>query len=534
MKHAKVGPIVLVLTLLSFGAPSGAQHAPDASAIKAESLRADVFFLAAPEMAGRDSLSVEGRIASNYIAAELMRLGLKPPANGTYFQNFPMTSASLDRENTKLVARWGAREKTFQMGTDWNYTGQSNTPAGVTGGVVFAGYGATAPEYDYDDYAGLDVSGKVVMVLTHEPQESNPASRFKGTWHTLHAYNRNKIENARRHGAGGLLIVNEWTTHRPPMVPSGPRPTGELPSFALASSYLDTPTFTITRETANEILRPSGGTIELLKQAIDASGRPGSQSLDGVTVSMTRATKDRKVVQTRNVMGLLEGSDPQLKSEVVLVTAHYDHVGTASGRIYHGADDNASGTAGVLEIARAFARSEARPKRSVLFLVFEAEERGLLGAFQYVATPSVPIDKTVAVLNMDMIGRDEDSPTWNTKGSDNVNGVNVVGTLYNSVLRKIIDEQNAAVGLKLDYKTDTDDRESWFSRSDHFPFAAANVPMVLFNTGEHPDYHTENDTWDRIHYEKMERIVRLVYLAAWDIANRKDRIPFEKGGRSPS
>jgi Zn-dependent M28 family amino/carboxypeptidase len=342
----------------------------------------------------------------------------------------------------------------------------------------------------------------------------------------VHAYNRQKIENARRHGVGGLLIVREWNPIRPPMVPSGPRPAGDRPQLALASRILDVPTFIVNRETANEILKASGQTIEALRDSIDKTGRPASREIGGVEMTMTKAFRDRKVVETRNVVGLLEGSDPKLKNEVVAVTAHHDHVGTDRGRIYYGADDNASGVAGVLEIARAFARAEVRPRRSILFLVFEAEECGLLGAYHYAMNPSIPLDKTVAVLNMDMISRDEDSPTWDTKAADNRNGLNLIGTLYNPELRAVIERQNADTGLTLDYKTDREDRESWLARSDHFPFAAAGVPMVLFNTGEHPDYHTENDTWDRLNYEKMERIVRLIYLTAWDVANRDDRIPF--------
>ena len=508
---------------------------PGAAAITAAGLKGDVFFLAADEMRGRDALSHEGRIAANYIASEFMRLGLKPIGDaGTYFQNFPMTAAAIDREKTALVVHWGAASKTFTYGADFEPYGQSNSPMTLTAPLVFAGYGISAPEYSYDDFAGFDVSGKIVLVLTHEPQEHDPASPFKGKWNTFHAYNRHKIENIRKHGAAAVLIVDEWTPDRPPMTPSGPRPVGQ-PNYALANGFLDIPEFTISRQAADDILKPSGNTIEQLKEAIDHTGHPASEALTStgpagqqipILVSINKALGERRVVQTRNVVGLLEGTDPQLKAEVVAVTAHYDHVGVSGDRIYHGADDNASGTAGVLEIARAFANGAARPKRSVLFAVFEAEERGLLGAYAYVAHPIVPLDKTVAVLNMDMIGRDEDSPTWNTHPADNLNGVNIVGTLYSPDLRKIIERENAAVGLKLDYKTDGDDREAWFARSDHFPFAEHDVPMVLFNTGEHPDYHTEHDTWDRLHYEKMEKIVRLIYLTAWDVAASGEKVGF--------
>ena len=179
-----------------------------------------------------------------------------------------------------------------------------------------------------------------------------------------------------------------------------------------------------------------------------------------------------------------------------------------------------------MQIAKAYVQGGVRPKRSILFVVFEAEEEGLLGAAYYVRHPIFPLKNTAANLNMDMIGRDEDSPTWKTPADQNRNSVNVVGTLYNPALAKTIERSNREIGLKLDYKTDARDPESWFARSDHFPFAIEGVPMVLFNTGEHPDYHTEQDTPERINYPKMEKIVRLIFLTSLDVANAGERIPF--------
>lgn len=337
------------------------QAATDKSPISPDSLKADVFFLAASEMAGRDTASQEGLIATNFVAAEFMRLGLEPTADGTYFQKFPMVRAGLDRERTSLSARWGGAEKTFQLGHDFNWYVQSNAPASLTGSMTFAGYGATAPEYQYDDYAGIDIRGKIVMILAGEPQMRNEAGRFKASWNTYHAYNRHKIENARKHGVGGLLIVQDWMQVRPAARPSGPRPSGDRPYTALASRILDLPTFLISRETANELLKASGRTIEQLRESIERTGKPASEDLGGVEVTMTKEFLHRQVVQTRNVVGLLEGSDSRLKEEVVAVTAHHDHLGVSEGRIYYGADDNASGVAGVLEIARAFARERPAP-----------------------------------------------------------------------------------------------------------------------------------------------------------------------------
>ena len=514
-----------------------AQSDPGLQTIRADALKGHVYFLASDEMGGRDSMSAEGRIAAQYIAGFFHRYGLKPVGDaGTFFQNFPMVEAHVDRSASYLRARVGSTAagggttiRDYAFGPDFTMGRQGNVDVAVEAPLVFAGYGISAPEYQYDDFAGVDVAGKVVMVLNHEPQERDPQSRFMGGFHTVHAYNWWKPEVIRQRGAVAILMVQEGKSHRPPRKASGPT-NGQVrtdrPSHTLTSPFWDLPMFNISRRMADELLKSSGKTIDQLEAEIDERGTPRSMPVPGVTIEARRAITDRRVVQTRNVVGVIEGSDPVLKNEYVIVTGHYDHVGQKDQFIYHGADDNASATAAVIALAEAFKATAVPPKRSVMFLVFEAEEDGLLGAFHYVANPIVPLDKTVAVINMDMIGRDEDSATWNTRAADNVNSVNLVGTLYSPDMRRIIEAENRSIGLKLDYKTDTDDREGWFSRSDHYPFAVKGVPVAFFNTGEHPDYHTANDTWDRINYPKMEKIVRLVYLSMRSLAMSATRPKF--------
>jgi len=515
---------------------------PGLKSITADALKGHIYFLSSDDMAGRDSLSHEGRIAADYIAGSFYRAGLKPVGDrGTYFQNFQMTAGHIDRDQTYLRASIGNTAVTtrdFAMGSDFTLGRQGNVDVAVKAPLIFAGYGIAAPEYAYDDFKDVDVRGKVVMVLTHEPQEHDPASRFMGRYNTVHAFNWWKPEVLRAHGAAGILIVQEKTpdrkTQRKPSGPTNGQIRTDRGTHALTSPFWDLPFFTITRATADELLRPSGKTVDQLQDAIDQSGQPHSMAVPSVTVELRRAIKDREVIQTRNVVGVLEGSDPTLKNEYVLVTGHYDHVGQSGPFIYHGADDNASAVAAVIAIAEAFKANPIKPKRSVMFLVFEAEEDGLLGAFHYTQHPIVPLDKTVAVLNSDMIGRDEDDPEWNTTADQNTNQVNVIGTLYSPDLRRVIDGDNQQIRLKLDYKTDANDPEAWFSRSDHYPFAIKGVPMVLFNTGEHPDYHTANDTWDRIDYPKIEKIVRLIYLSTETLANSATRPRFETGNTMPN
>ena len=528
----------MVVTVAALGTLAIAQGGDGGlQTIRADALKGHVFFLASPEMGGRDSLSPEGRIAANYIAGFFHRLGMKPVGDGgTYFQNFPMTQAHINRAETKLRATVGAPPggstvREYILGSDFTLARQGGVDVDVNAPLVFAGYGIDAPEYGYNDYAGLDVAGKVVMVLAREPQASDAQSRFKGTWDTYHAYPAWKPEVARRHGAAGVLIV-QGPPRRPQRVPSGPtngRIRTDRPNHSLTSPFWDLPVFNIDARVADELLKGSGKTVATLQAAIDKAGAPQSTTIQGVSVQMRRAVTERRTVETRNVVGVIEGSDPTLKNEYVIVTGHYDHVGQKAPFIFHGADDNATACAAVIAIAEAFKASPTPPKRSIMFLVFEAEEDFLQGAFHYVNNPIVPLDKTVAVLNMDMIGRDEESATWNTTADQNRNAVNLIGTLYSPDLRRVIEAGNQGIGLKLDYKTDTDDREGWFSRSDHYPFAIKGVPMVLFNTGEHPDYHTANDTWDRINYPKMEKIVRLVYLSAKTLADGATRPKFMTG-----
>jgi len=528
-------PAAFAIVALALAAVlNAADSDPGLASITADALKGHIYFLASDEMAGRDSLSPEGRIAAQYIAGFYHRAGLTAVGdNNTYFQNFPMTAGHIDRERTYLRTVTGkdaTATRDFAMGADFTLGRQGNVDAAARAPLVFAGYGIAAPEYGYDDFKGVDVRGRVVMVLTHEPQEHDPRSRFKGRYNTVHAFNWWKPEVIRQHGAAAILIVQEKTSDRKSVrKPSGPT-NGQIRvergSHALTSPFWDLPFFTISRQVADELLKTSGKTIDQLQDAIDQDGQPHSLAVPDVVVDLRRAIKDRQVIQTRNVVGVIEGSDPRLKDEYVLVTGHYDHVGQTGPFIYHGADDNASAVAAVIAVAEAFKASGTSPKRSLMFLIFEAEEDGLLGAFHYVDHPIVPLDKTVAVVNSDMIGRDEDDPEWNTTADQNRNGVNVIGTLYNPDLRRVIDAENQLIGLTLDYKTDGNDPEGWFSRSDQYPFAVKHVPMVLFNTGEHPDYHTANDTWDRINYPKIEKIARLIYLSARTLANSSSRPKF--------
>ena len=518
--------------IAAFAAVLLAQDAKRAAeVIRPNNLQADIAFLASDDLKGRNSGSAEDHIATDYIASEFMRLGLKPVGgNGTYFQDMDINTAELDREHTTFTAKIGGVEHAYVLNKDFRWSRQSLHPASACGGIVFAGYGIDAPEYAYDDFAGIDVKGKMVLVLGREPQASDPNSKFMGTLDTYHAFNWEKLEELRKRGAAGLLLVQDRIRRDVKQTPASSQRFGGGPDFALAGQMWDIPTFSISRDVADQLLAPSGKTTDTLQAEIDRTLKPDSVEVSAGSACMTKAFHNLETHKGRNVAALLEGSDPSLKAQAILVTAHHDHMGTANGHIYYGADDNASGVAGLLEIARAFTQGKLHPKRSVLFVSYDGEERIFLGSYYYVTHPIVPLDQTVANINMDMIGRNESDANWPVPADGNVNMVNVLGTRYNPGLRKVIERENKAVGLKLDYKMDVVDPDSLWSRSDHFWFATLHIPQVEFQTGLHPDYHTDHDTWDRINYPKLTKITRLVFLSIDELANSAEKLTFDPVG----
>lgn len=524
----------VVLCLLTQAAFSQSANQTAKSAKKAAELiqpagiQASLSFLASPDLGGRNAGSLEDHIATDYIASEFMRLGLKPVGdNGTFFQNLDLLTGQLDRAHTSITATVAGVSHTYATLT---LPRQSIHNASVCGDVVFAGYGIDAPEYNYSDFTGLDLQGKVVVILSGEPQRDDPASKWMGKLDTYHSFYWQKVEEVRKRGAAALIIVSDSGPSRVKPIPaSSPRAPGG-PSMALAGPMWDIPVFNLRGEVVNQLLAPSGKNVTDLKAAIDTTLKPDSFSVPTSSACATKAYTNVEHHQGRNVVALLEGSDPTLKAQTILVTAHHDHMGTANGHIYYGADDNGSGVVGLLEIARAFVKGNIHPRRSVLFIAYDGEERIFLGSYFYVTHPIVPLADTVAMLNMDMIGRNEDDINWPTPPDHNENMVNILGTRYNPTLRQVLANANKQENLKLDYKMDTVDPDSLWSRSDHFWFATLHIPQVEFQTGLHPDYHTENDTWQRINYPKLTRIIRLVFLSVADLAASHQTIPFNAAG----
>jgi hypothetical protein len=499
--------------------------APGFNAIREKNLRADLTFLASDALEGRMSLQRGSEVAINFIAAEFAKAGLKPLVGDSYLQPVELIEYRADQRSMSIKLTRGGNEQRYEAPKD--FIGSFALEMTVSAPVVFAGYGITAPEFGYDDYARLDAKGKIVLVFDHEPQENDPKSVFNGVGNTVHANAQLKALNAQRHGAVGVLLVSEPNRKHPSnqervarIIRTARTP---LPSQALADSELKIPMLTVSDALASRLLEPTGKKPGELQAALDASLESQSRPLADTVVEMHIVHSEHRRGTSYNVIGLIEGSDPQLKNETIIFSGHYDHDGMRDGQIFHGADDNGSGTVGVIELARAFAANPVKPKRSLLFAVFAAEERGLLGSYYYAAHPLRPLQTTRAVINFDMIGRNEAKSTQ-TEGlieiaADTSNELNLIGTINTPDYRAVVERENARVGLKLNYKWDGDAALNVFQRSDQFPFARHEIPAIWWFTGFHPDYHQTTDTVEKVNFTKMEKILKLAYLSGWAFAD---------------
>ncbi len=501
--------------LLTAGLLLGAE--PD---INLRRIRADVRFLSSPDLQGRVALEPGADIAAQFIAAEFEKAGLKPSSRSGYLQGFNLVFTTLDSARSVLRVVRGDRVEEFEP--DHGFQGGFKEDLHFTAGMVFAGYGITAPEYGYDDYAAIDARGKAVLIIDREPQEGDPASVFHGTGLTWHAAARVKRMNAQAHGAAAVLslpsVASTSAAYRPNPLRGSAR--------TLYDEQITIPMLTFPADAADRLLPDR----KELQVQIDRTLRPASRALpDSVEIRLVHST--RKVGKTYNVIGLLPGSDPALLAEAVLVDAHYDHLPSRDGHPYPGANDNCSGTAALLELARAFAASGDRLKRSVLFVAFGAEENGLLGAYHYVKEPVVALSRTRAVVNLDMIARNE-AHTPQTEGrleipSDSSNSLNVIGGVYSSQLLAAVERANQGIGLLLDLKFDRDSTQNVLWRCDHFPFLVKGVPALWLFGGFHPDYHEPTDTLEKLNLSKLEKVARLSYRLVADLANTMDPPAFQ-------
>jgi hypothetical protein len=487
----KLRPGLLFLIALGLGTQSGrAQEDPIV-----ERMRKDVTFLASDECEGRGVGTKGLDKAADYIADQFAKGGLKPAGvNGTWFQPFPFTSNSqLDGVSTLVLTGPKDQKITLKQGTDFQVLGFSGSGK-ITTPLVFVGYGATALGIPYNDYAGVDVAGKTVVALRRLPRW-NSKEAFDGGNKDKLASLENKQQSAHANKAAALILVND----------ASELPKDDLIPFQTTSrsgSTIALPYVQIKRSVFDEILRASTGkSIEETEKAIDDDLKPLSAVLQGWSAELEVKVKRQQTI-VKNVVGVLEGKGP-LANETVIVGGHYDHLGYG-GRgslakdknkkdIHHGADDNASGSTAVMELARRFGAMKDRVGRRLVFMTFTAEESGLIGSRHYCqVSPLFPLKDTSAMFNLDMVGRLRENP----KGGKDKLLVEGVDTA----------KEFDALVTKLNPGFEVIKEKSVFGASDHYSFYTQKIPVLFFWTGTHPDYHKPTDTADKINVPGMKRV----------------------------
>lgn len=498
-------------------APRTAPKAKLDESITAEQLLTRVAFLSSDELAGRETGTNGGRATEEYVAQEFRRLGLAPlPGRPADTFRVPVElpgRTPLAAESTLEVLDAGGGAVQTYHGTDGALPFSFSAVGTVEGGVAFVGFGLVDAEESFDEYAGVDVRGKVVVVLRHGPRENDPAS----PWSLRSREGRAKLsflakaKAAEEAGAVGVLLVNDANHDHDRLPVTVP---GEPVSIPMAAS---------TRAAVNRLLEPTGRTLAELQAAIEAELEPQSFVLPDARVRLTAALSD---ASGANVVGYLEGSDPKLRKEVVLVGAHLDHVGrgffgslAGPGEIHNGADDNASGTSALLEIAEALVAGE-RPRRSLVLAGWCAEEKGLIGSRAFVQSPPLALDRIVACLNLDMVGRY--GGTGKLEPLVNVGGASTGEGLEERLLAAAATEE----------LTVAQSWEAW-PQSDHIWFYRSGVPSLFFHTGMHADYHRPGDDWWKVDADGAAAIARMVQRLTLGLANADQRPTFVERPPTP-
>ena len=500
-----------------------ADPAPFANTISTGELRSHLTVLTADSLEGRETGTEGNRKAAEYISRYFETLGLpKVGDNKSYFQRMVYTNEAWNSSSMQL------NSQTYRA--LYNYYALPSTNPAIPGNeiktdeVVFLGYGIDDERYSDYKKAG-NLKGKVILINEGEPMKGDSVSVITKTKNLSYwsLESKRKLKTAYEKGVKAVLIIDPDLTKN---IQNNRRffsrnITGdvEMPDGQYPTNIYISP------DMAREII---GVNSDLVKEARSKMLRGKSRPVVMRCKVKIEMDKYFKQLIGNNILGFIEGSDPVLKDEIVVVSAHYDHLGKRGESVYHGADDNGSGTSTVLEIAQAMVEAKKKglgPRRSVLCLLMTGEEKGLLGSKYYVTYPVFPLEKTVADINIDMVGRVDE------KYKDNPNYIYVIGAdKLSTDLHNINEEVNKTyTKLTLDYTyNDENDPNRYYYRSDHYNFAEQGIPAIFYFNGTHDDYHMPSDTVDKINFEKMAKIGQLAFYTAWEIANRDERIKVDK------
>jgi len=498
-------PLVAAAACAIFLAPQLllAQSAPSAASADPAKYLDDVKVLSSPEMEGRGDGTRGLALAEHLIVERYKSLGLEPAGSKGYLQSFRVVTGRKIQGGTKMSGHAnGGKVETYAVREDFiplNFSSTGNAKAPV----VFAGYGITAPEFGYDDFHDADVRDKIVLVLRGEPEAL--AQKAPAGGHTTHASLISKAINTKNHGAAAVIVVNGKLPHGE---------SNELLPFGDAEGPEEAGILClqVKAPVADEWLRPTGLTTAELQDSIEKEKSSGLNIPLDSSVDLTLKIETLRAT-VNNVLAYLPGKS----DEYVIVGAHYDHLGRGDshslapsqvGQIHPGADDNASGTAGVLELARIFAPLAGKLDRGILFANFAGEELGLLGSAEWVKEPTRPLDKAVAMLNMDMIGRIKDDKVF-------IGGIGTGTTLKSAV-------EDAAKGSSFHFEYS----EGGYSSSDHTSFVTKKIPVLFFFSGLHSDYHKPSDTWDKIDAASATQFLNLVSKVSVELADAVEKPKF--------
>ena len=517
----------LVLAALLIGSSSGAANLPlptaeATSSITMRDLKMHLSFLASEELGGRYTLSPSNRVAARYLASQLESYGYRGAArDGSFFQRVPLSFRDVDRAASIVALTIGGAKRDFNYADA--FLADVPTDMNISGELVFVGYGLSSPRNKYDDYAGLNVKGKVVVIAGGTPDS------LKG----VRLGSEEQADGAAlAHGAVGAIKIPDAQTllawEELKVWLGGRQQLGLPPRKTVSGRSL--PQITAGPDLIKAIAKLMG------KQSSDLVP-PGAKlkpaELDA-TAEIRLRVDVKEAPPAQNVVGILDGADPKLKDEYVVLSAHYDHLKTGDrGEVYHGADDDGSGTVSVLEIAQAFSLGP-RPRRSILIVFHTGEEIGLFGSeYNTDYDPVVPLDKLVANLNIDMVGRsrpagDNDPRDAHLTDKDSIY---IIGAdKLSTELNKLNEETNLATSrMRFDYTyNDEKHPERFYYRSDHYNYAKHGIPVIFYFTGVHRDYHRTTDVVEKIDFEKMERIGRMIFATGWRVANLDHRLVVDK------
>ncbi len=481
--------------------PKAYNPVPFGNTITTDDLKKHLYIIAGADMEGRETATEGQRKAAAYIENHFKALGLTPGNKDSYQMQYPVFQDSL------VNASMEVNGEKFELNKDFSVNmGSAYSATMMSSEIVFTGYGIS--DSTRDDYFGINTRGKVILIL-----EGTPPSPQASANNRQLIFNPFRIqEAAAKNGAAAILLVQSNLPRRG----AGARGNQHTNGF---KKTIYPNTFAISEAVAESIM---GTEYTTAKEAMK-NGTPVAKVYNAsVLLDFSKVTSK---LESSNVIGFLEGSD--LKDEYLILTAHYDHLGTrANNIIYYGADDDGSGTVSIMEIAEAFTKAKAAgkgPRRSIIFMMVSGEEKGLWGSDYYGDHPSYPLEKTTANLNIDMIGRIDPK----RKNGDSTNYVYVVGDdKLSSDLKPISEAMNKKyTKLELDHKyNDPNDMERIYYRSDHFNFARRGVPIIFYFNGTHADYHRPTDTPDKIDYVQMAKRAQLVFYTAWEMANRNEMV----------